>query len=185
MSSTINRRPPGTAAESRKELIRLLRANTGPRDLWTVWVDFIEMVAIAFSNAVDLHHREQREVRYSTIAKRYSPIERERFRQGLDTLTSCFEASGFADVLGSLFMELDLGNKWAGQFFTPYEVSRAMAEIMLVEGLDAKMAAQGYVTVNDPATGAGAMVIALAEALKERGIQSRKPSCMQRFRTST
>ena len=31
------------------------------------------------------------------------------------------------DVLGGVFSELDLGNKWAGQFFTPDPVCRMMA----------------------------------------------------------
>lgn len=36
-----------------------------------------------------------------------------------------------SDVLGEVYMELELGNKWKGQFFTPYHVSQAMASVTL------------------------------------------------------
>jgi len=44
----------------------------------------------------------------------------------------CFSTAGdvaFSDILGALYMMLDLGNSDSGQFFTPYEVSRLMAGI--------------------------------------------------------
>lgn len=34
------------------------------------------------------------------------------------------------DVLGGLYMELELGNKNAGQFFTPPYISEFMAELI-------------------------------------------------------
>ena len=33
------------------------------------------------------------------------------------------------DFLGELYMNLDLGNEHAGQFFTPYNVCRMMSEM--------------------------------------------------------
>ena len=59
-----------------------------------------------------------------------------------------------------------LGNNAGGQFFTPYDICRAMAKITMkrecvLEIIDR----QGYVSINDPACGAGATLIAAAEAL--------------------
>lgn len=74
-------------------------------------------------------------------------------------------------------MELELGNHWVGQFFTPYDVCRVMAGISLsnvVEEIEHK----GYITVNDCACGAGATLIAAAheigQKLHEAGIDLRK-----------
>jgi hypothetical protein len=48
--------------------------------------------------------------------------------------------AGLHDCLGQLFMALELGDHWKGQYFTPYEVAYLMAELgcgdvaALVEG---------------------------------------------------
>ena len=39
------------------------------------------------------------------------------------------------DMLGELFMALGLANEWKGQFFTPYDICRAMAAMNLGEDL--------------------------------------------------
>ena len=73
------------------------------------------------------------------------------------------------DFLGSLFMKLNLGNHWKGQFFTPYSVCKCMAEINAV-GVEDKVWDNGYASVNDCACGAGATLIAMANTLKEHGV---------------
>jgi len=150
-------------------MVRLLRDNAQRADLYTVWSDFTEMSALAISNAVDLRQREAREARYMAIVKRYTPDQAQRFAQALGALTMALESAGFADVLGAAFMELELGSKWAGQFFTPFEVCRMMARMTFGDGLEAKLEERGFVTASDPAVGAGALPIALAEAMHQAG----------------
>ncbi len=55
-----------------------------------------------------------------------------------------------------------------GQFFTPYDVARCIAEMTLGD-VDKLIAEQGYVTIGEPAAGAGGMIIAAAECIKSRG----------------
>jgi N-6 DNA Methylase len=75
-----------------------------------------------------------------------------------------------ADFLGSLFMELELSNHWRGQFFTPYTLCGFMARVTFSpEDLREKVEEQGFVTVMEPACGAGAMIIAFASAMLEAG----------------
>ena len=64
-------------------------------------------------------------------------------------------------------MELELGNDHAGQFFTPYDVCRLMAEVS-VPGLVQQVVQDGYVTFNDCACGAGATLIAGCHAAGKR-----------------
>ena len=40
------------------------------------------------------------------------------------------------DFLGKMFMRLDLGNRSAGQFFTPYHVCELMAEVVATNALE-------------------------------------------------
>lgn len=158
-----------TADGHRRDMVRLIKENATRADLWSVWSDFIEMSALAIANAVDWAQRTEREARYMAIVKRYSKEQAMRFAHALGALTMAMEKAEFGDILGTTFMELDLGSKWAGQFFTPYEVCRVMAGITLGNGVDAKLQERGFITACDPAVGAGALPIALAEELHRAG----------------
>ena len=59
-----------------------------------------------------------------------------------------------------------------GQFFTPYDVSRMMAE-MTFDTVDEIIAEQGFVTVQEPACGAGGMIIAAADVIDAQGLRYR------------
>lgn len=157
------------AAAHRKDLIKALRANAHRHDLWSVWSDFVGMCAIALSNTVDLRQRDEREAEYLRMVGRYQADEVERFAHALGSLQLCFHTGGHDDVLGSVFMELELGNKWAGQFFTPYHLCQAMAAMTLQDARQ-RIERDGFITVMDPATGGGAMLIAAAEYLAQQDI---------------
>ncbi len=149
-------------------MVKLLQENCGRHQMHTVFSDFVEMAAIALANAVDLRQRDPREKRYLDIVGRYTREQAMNFSKALACLTMALETAGFADVLGVAFMELDLGSKWAGQFFTPYPVCQLMASIN-AEGLTEKLEERGFVTCSDPAAGAGALPIAFAEAMQLAG----------------
>ena len=73
------------------------------------------------------------------------------------------------DVLGGVFSELDLGNKWAGQFFTPDAVCRMMAALSIHP--PARLLKPAVTLgASEPCVGGGAMVIALARELRSQGI---------------
>nr|WP_267916020.1 N-6 DNA methylase [Paraburkholderia aspalathi] len=63
---------------------------------------------------------------------------------------------------------LGLGNDRAGLFFTPYSVSRMMS-MMLMGDSGAEVERRGFIRVQEPACGAGGMVIAAADALLASG----------------
>ena len=69
----------------------------------------------------------------------------------------------------SFYMALDLGNDHAGQFFTPYNVCRMMAEITGTD-LQARVERDGWISVNDCACGAGALLVAFANACTRQKI---------------
>jgi type I restriction-modification system DNA methylase subunit len=73
-----------------------------------------------------------------------------------------FEQEGFSDVLGELYMMLNLGNHWRGQYFTPYEVALMMAK-MSGDNPAEEIKREGYISVNDSACGSGVMLNAAAQ----------------------
>ena len=74
-------------------------------------------------------------------------------------------AQGGGDFLGSVASQMEVLNAKIGQFFTPYEVSRMRATMTLHDS-GPVIEANGFVTVSEPASGAGGMILAAADILK-------------------
>lgn len=147
---------------------------------WQIFSDFVEMAAISISNPVDLNNREAREARYMQIVKQYRPDEVKRFPEMLAQLVDELDGGDgktihFGDVLGRVYHELELHNKWAGQYFTPFEICRMMSKITVMEPIPRDIIEKcGFITAQEPACGSGAMVIAMAEELHSQGINYQK-----------
>lgn len=156
------------SGEHQKELAGILRQVGHRHGLFQVWRDFVAMCAIAMSNVADKANAEQREAEYMSIVGRYEKDEARLLAQGFPLIAEALEAETH-DFLGSLYMSLELGNQWAGQFFTPFPVCVLMSKMQMT---DAKrlIDANGFIRVSDPCVGGGAMILAAAEALKDEGI---------------
>ncbi len=139
---------------------------------WQVWSDFVLLGAITISNACDKANFEDREKLYHNIIAKYTKSEAAIFPQLLAYLVMALEHNKEQDFLGSLYMQLNLGNYWKGQFFTPYDVCVAMSSLTSQNILE-QVKEKGYITVNDPACGAGATLIAFANAAESEFYQKK------------
>ena len=158
--------------EIKKDFHDTIKKLSYSRHTWQVWEDFCELGAMALANS--MLFSDEREARYMATIKRYEPEEVQLFPRLLGMVTEALEIE-FQDFLGEMFMELEMGNKWHGQFFTPYPLCKAMSALsMSDEPFDSK----DIVTVNEPACGAGAMCVALCDHL----INDRKINYQDRIR---
>ncbi|CAN7749626.1 N-6 DNA methylase [Duganella sp. LjRoot269] len=159
---------PSVAIAHRNKLIKLIEQASRRHAKLDVFRDFVTMAATAFAR-LDLHHASRREEEYLACVRRYSKEELALFPQMMAELTMGMEACP-RDILGETFMMLELGNAYKGQFFTPYELCQLMAEVTFSEVSQETIAKQGFITVQEPACGAGAMIIAAMMYLREKGI---------------
>lgn len=141
------------------------------KSAWQAWSDFVEMSAIAISNAFEyrIQVKQEREERYLNIIGGYGKNEQQLFPELMAILVASLEREPEQDFLGEMFMALELGSHWKGQFFTPYSLCKAMAQIN-IQDVEEKIKDKGYVSINDPACGAGATLIAARNALASAGI---------------
>ena len=138
---------------------------------WERWNDMVNLFAIEISNTVDENNREERNTRYTQIASRYKPEEFKRFGDLFCLMIESLERNPFQDFLGTMYMELEMGSKGMGQCFTPYSICQMMAEMSLPKDkVEKAMEQRGWISLNDPAAGAGATLIAAAERLHQLGI---------------
>jgi hypothetical protein len=130
--------------------------------------DVFECGALAISNMVDFTKYDEREKRYLDIMNGYSPDERKLL---VDIFSKIFALSSsvvydngkFGDYLGELFMRCNQGNKFAGQFFTPYHISYLMARCAIT---DDSIKQNEIMTICDPCCGGGGMAMAALDVLK-------------------
>lgn len=164
--------------ELRKEILGIFESLRYKRDLWSVYSDFLEMTAIAVSNSAERiampGRFEEREKRYLSLAKTYKRDELMKFSEVFALFVKLqdynLQSQGAKDILGGLLMELGLGDKWGGQFFTPDHVANLMAKMSYTEeDFKKDISKRGFVYASDPAVGGGVTMIGLVNAMLDGG----------------
>lgn len=145
----------------KKQIINTINKLAGSKSSFQVFSDWVKCTALSISQSV--YFSTTREKQFKDLIKEYP---QEEFVKMTAMLTETFE-DNFSDVLGDLFMMSGWGNKNTGQFFTPYSVSLACANLIQYPQND-------IVKMNEPSAGAGGMIIATAQSMKEQGINYQK-----------
>ena len=153
--------------DASREFVKVFDRLCGARSRWNIWSDFLHLSAYAISNAVDMVHREEREKNYMTIRKGYTEQEMLGFSELFAITVMALEDDPNQDFLGQIYMRLELGNKNTGQIFTPYTVAKLTAEMSV--NIDA-IKNKNFAVANDCCVGGGAMLIGLANTLRENDI---------------
>lgn len=141
------------------KIIKTIQSMIGKYGVYNIFEDWVRMIALAYANQIVFS--EKREEEYLEIMKKYDDVEHSKFYEMYAWLLEWAEEQ-MTDMLGYIYMHLELGSKAHGQFFTPYNICRMMAKLQKYDG--------SILKVNEPSCGAGGNIIALAEALKEQGI---------------
>lgn len=157
--------------DAAKEFEKLIRTMVHKNPLWRVFSDFCELGALAFSNVVIKD--PEREARYLKLINSYDKEDRDKFPHLLAWATEGVDLD--TDFLGRMFMTLELSNHWRGQFFTPMEIARTLSELTLSDAKNV-VKERGFITVSDPACGAGALIIGAAAVLYSQDINPQQ--CM-------
>lgn len=160
--------------QQRTAFAKKLRGLSGRFHTWEVWSDFVTMYAIAISNAFDKSHYDAREAMYLKIISKYDEKERMVFPELVADVSNALESDPEQDFLGSVYMELELGNHWIGQFFTPYSICKCMAGITANNAVE-RIERDGYITINDCACGAGATLIAAVNQIDIELYRAKSP----------
>ena len=136
-----------------------------------IFADFLKICAISMYNSFSKNQEMEQE--YLRTINAYNKEEQSTFAKMCAELIMLYENSNeVRDILGEFFQEEGLNNKYLQQFFTPSHISDLMAEIILENEntLREKIEERGFITMSEPACGAGGMILSLVKALKNRHI---------------
>lgn len=109
-----------------KEFLDNFKELCRTRMAWEVWADLMCAMACTISNVADRRqeHFEPREREYEECIKRLGSVDIPA--KMLAIVVMALENNPEQDFLGAMYMQLNLGSHWHGQFFTPYSVCRMM-----------------------------------------------------------
>lgn len=138
-------------------------------DRWRTFNDFLEMAFCTLAQRNGFCTKEDAETleaRYMVAIEPYKEHDaRFEFAKMLGMVQLNIKDQ---DFLGYAAGALELLNEHMGQFFTPYEVSKLIAQMNL-GGIGEQLGQRGYFTLAEPACGAGGMVLAAADVVEGMG----------------
>jgi hypothetical protein len=163
----IARNVRGAAA---KEFIKVLQRLSYSRSRWEVFADWTVLAAAALYNGA--HTDQSVEDEYLETIKRYKGEEQQLIASLLALAMEGLE-EGLSDFLGTVYEGAELSNAGHGQFFTPYDISKMLAQVSLPE----EFPEHRIITIYDPCSGAGGMAVAACEVMGERGFDWQRKAC--------
>lgn len=157
----------------KNDFMKCLQSIEYGRNNYDVFQDFLTLASLSFHNVIAKDEKVEKE--YLDIIGRYK--NKKQFAELLVITTLALEEKP-QDFLGDIFMSAGFGNVRGGQFFTPYHLSKMMSEITIGNNFKEQIEKDGYVTLSEPCCGAGGMIIAASEVMKEKGFN---PQTQMRF----
>nr|WP_198426219.1 N-6 DNA methylase [Acinetobacter baumannii] len=159
----------------KSEFIHTLKSIDQSKNIYEIFHDFVFCSAAALRNSIG--HRYQNlfnqniENEYLQRINRYDVSGRLKIKNLFYLLVDLCEAKGEPyDVLGSIYMELEIGNDHIGQYFTPSEVSNLCAQVVITD-LKKQLEEEGVISISDPACGAGSTLLSTVKLCLESKIQ--------------
>ncbi len=132
--------------------------------------DYLSLTA--YSIAQPFYKSEELEEKYLNTAKKYNKKDLDKFCKLFAITVEALE-NKMHDFLGLVFSSNDMGSSYKGQFFTPYHVSKMMSEITGYN-LKEELKHKNYITLSEPCSGSGGMVIAFAQTIMKYGFNYQK-----------
>lgn len=146
---------------------------SGGRDFYKLFEDFLLLAATSLAQ---LTHRflhggaldEKLEAEYMERVGQYKKDKVIHFTNAMRIMEKGIQTE-IHDFLGDVYSCTGIASKWGGQFFTPWPLCEMMAAMVV----NAAIPGAKRLTVQEPAVGGGAMLLAVADYLhNERGFSA-------------
>jgi hypothetical protein len=153
----------------RREFIKLFQHIAPQHRRLTVFEDFLDLASLAIRKTTVLPAEgEKIEERYMDVVKRHEKDDVRKMPELLALTTMALESG--EDFLGLVAGELELLNTRGGQFFTPWAICEMMARMTIEgDGIAEIIAEKGFLTLAEPACGAGSLILAPVKVMREQG----------------
>lgn len=141
------------------QFVRIFQQAAKRYDKYNVWSDFVTIAACVISNIVDEEHYVKRDELWKRTISKYNDGERRMFTQLYAEIAEALTRDPEKDFLGAMYMRMGLHSKEWKQEFTPSDVSLLVSRLAMNSNVMEAVQTHGYITINDPACGAGSMLL--------------------------
>lgn len=154
--------------------MRHIRRDFPRFDANQVFSDMVKWLAYSIRQPISFHRDDDIQKQLQALGQKYSEQETkvmaEMFALFVEALQEHTNEGTYEDSASIIFNELEIQNKDAGQFFTPFEVALASARLCFDANRTADIIKKtGYISLYDPAVGGGGMVLAFAQVMRQAG----------------
>jgi type I restriction-modification system DNA methylase subunit len=133
-------------------------AHMHPYDLYRQW---LEAVWALLNLPLDVQA-------FKTTLDAYTFAQGQELGRLFNLYLQAVEELPFRDILGTIFMKLDVNSVRAGQYFTPWPIAEMMARMTFDRGEFLRLVKErGEVSVCDPACGSGVMLLAFGKVVHD------------------
>ncbi len=157
----------------KREWIREFHRFARRTDIWRAFEDWCQLAAIELSNRVDWTQADARLATHTRIVKSYNPeecrIAANMFGLLVEEMEHRMTVAGYEDVMGEIFHELDVQNKYKAQFFTPNSLSEMMGRLAIGDDIKETLKHQPFITMNDAACGSGSTIYGGLNGVRRAG----------------
>ena len=149
-----------------EEFVKKLDFTHGKYDNKDIFRDLISLEV--FMIQAYMLFNEDYKKKYQDLLKKYTKEEQKQLQVlSIELAELYIKQTDTNDLLTAVFGKLGLGNKHTGQFFTPTNISDLMAKCV---GINTDIIKKdGYITLLEPTSGAGGMILAYARELRAKG----------------
>lgn len=137
-------------------------------DGFRLWESFVSVTAYELYTSTALVESPA----FKGIEKHYEVFKKyeKEFAIMLNCIVEELDRNPRQDLLGSLFMELELNSSDKQQIFTPYHMSEMLSRISMdKEHLQSEIDSRGYIMINDPCAGGGSILVGAFNTIKDLG----------------
>lgn len=156
-----------------KAWIKKLESKEYSKNTQEKFRDFCELVYCAYAKLTSPTPKDSDvlEERYMRTVNTYQ--DKDCVRMYPELLADVINAVGNSryepqDFLGMVAAEINILDERGGQYFTPMNICRMMAQMHL-EDISQHINEKDYITLSEPCAGSGSMVLAFAEELHRKG----------------
>ena len=165
-------------AELKSKFKKVFMATANHKNRYVVFSDLVFFMAACLKNSlVNLNKNlfdQDIENEYLKKINDYKKEDQNRFCELYSLAVLIADQKGMpADNLGEFFMEMGFTEDSKGQFFTPDQISLLMSK-MQMNNVEEILKKQGFVSISDPACGAGSTLLACITDLMAQGVNPNK-----------
>jgi type I restriction-modification system DNA methylase subunit len=158
-------------------LTECMTSHTRSSEVFDDWVNIVIACLEAlprhlqngFINGVPAEDTEEVKALWSRLNTKYTPDQMGSFSRAFAELLNSSEE--WADTIGDVYQEFGHPMTHGGQYFTPWSVAKAMAEMTLMDIETTLKTKAEPVTICDPCCGSGVMLLAAASCCPSWAIQ--------------